>query len=65
MRYVSTRADTPSVAFAAALTGGLAPDGGLYVPEEVPTLPSGWESWSYTEAVAGSLRLFGAGDVTD
>ncbi len=65
MRYVSTRADTPSVDFAAALTGGLAPDGGLYVPEEVPTLPSGWESWSYTEAVAGSLRLFGAGDVTD
>ncbi len=44
---------------------GLAPDGGLYVPESIPALPRGWEEWGYAEAVAGSLELFGAGDVTD
>jgi threonine synthase len=39
---------------------GLAPDGGLYVPEHIPSLPEGWESWDYVEAVSGVLGLFGA-----
>lgn len=43
---------------------GLAPDGGLYVPSEIPALPAGWEGWSYAEAVSGSLELFGAVDVS-
>jgi threonine synthase len=48
-----------------ALLGGLAPDGGLYVPSTIPALPSGWEEWSYVEALAGSLRIFGAGETSD
>jgi threonine synthase len=36
MRYYSTRAKTDPVSFAAAALTGLAPDGGLYVPEEIP-----------------------------
>ena len=36
MRYVSTRGAAPPLAFDEALLAGLAPDGGLYVPEEVP-----------------------------
>ena len=38
MRYVSTRGDAPDLGFADVLLGGLAPDGGLYVPERWPTL---------------------------
>lgn len=33
MRYVSTRGEAPPVDFADALLAGLAPDGGLYVPQ--------------------------------
>jgi threonine synthase len=36
MRYVSTRGGSPSVGFVDAILAGLAPDGGLYVPEEWP-----------------------------
>jgi threonine synthase len=44
MRFVSTRAGSserraPAVGFGAALTQGLAPDGGLYVPEAWPSIP--------------------------
>ncbi|MGJ0425260.1 threonine synthase [Methylocystis sp.] len=38
MRYLSTRGSAPSVDFKSALLNGLAPDGGLYVPESVPQL---------------------------
>lgn len=38
MRYVSTRGQSPSVGFVDAVLAGLAPDGGLYVPEQWPTL---------------------------
>ncbi len=40
MRYVSTRGGAPELGFADVLLGGLAPDGGLYVPERWPTLPT-------------------------
>jgi threonine synthase len=36
MQYVSTRGGSPSVGFVDAILAGLAPDGGLYVPEEWP-----------------------------
>ena len=38
MRYVSTRGQSPPVGFVDAILAGLAPDGGLYVPEEWPSL---------------------------
>jgi threonine synthase len=38
MRYISTRGAAPPVDFTHALLAGLAPDGGLYVPEAWPTL---------------------------
>ncbi|MEM6783345.1 MAG: threonine synthase [Bacteroidota bacterium] len=45
-RYVSTRAahahEHTGVSFAEALQTGLAPDGGLFVPDSVPALPSDW-----------------------
>jgi threonine synthase len=39
MRYYSTRNRQESVGFSAAALTGLAPDGGLFVPEEIPPLP--------------------------
>lgn len=39
MKFVSTRAKSPSVTFGAALMQGLAPDGGLYIPESWPSIP--------------------------
>jgi threonine synthase len=38
MRYVSTRGQAPAVSFLDAVIAGLAPDGGLYVPEQWPQL---------------------------
>jgi threonine synthase len=39
MRFASTRRNSPAVSFGAALTQGLAPDGGLYMPESWPVIP--------------------------
>lgn len=38
MKYVSTRGEAPVLSFEEAMLTGLAPDGGLYVPAEVPRL---------------------------
>jgi len=38
MRYISTRGQAPVLNFAEAMMTGLARDGGLYVPQTVPTL---------------------------
>jgi threonine synthase len=39
MRYYSTRSRANPVSFAAAALGGLAPDGGLFIPGEIPSYP--------------------------
>ena len=36
MRYVSTRGGMQPLPFTRILLGGLAPDGGLVVPEQIP-----------------------------
>ncbi len=41
MLHVSTRGEAPKLSFTEALLAGLARDGGLYVPESYPRLPSG------------------------
>ena len=38
MNYISTRGQSPAQAFSDILLGGLAPDGGLYLPERYPQL---------------------------
>ena len=52
MRYLSTRGGAPPVLFTEAVAQGLAPDGGLYLPEEFPDLSPNidyWENLSYAE----------------
>jgi threonine synthase len=65
MRYISTRGQAPSVGFADAVLGGLAPDGGLYVPEAWPQLSAdrirGFAGAPYAEVAAAVIGAF-AGD---
>lgn len=65
MRYVSTRGQAPAVGFTDAVLSGLAPDGGLYVPETWPTFSRARiESFAgrpYAEVAAEVIGAF-AGD---
>ena len=63
VKYVSTRGDAPAQDFRGALLAGLAPDGGLYVPVEIPSLPDGWHGWDYQQSVTATMTLFGADQV--
>ncbi len=65
MRYISTRGEAPAVGFLDAVLAGLAPDGGLYVPEVWPLLTEGeiadFAGRPYAEVCADILARF-AGD---
>ncbi|KAF1996870.1 threonine synthase-like protein [Amniculicola lignicola CBS 123094] len=43
-RYLSTRGGSYDFSFEEVVLKGLASDGGLFIPEEIPTLPSDWAS---------------------
>ena len=45
MKFVSTRGQTPAVSFSEAVALGLAPDGGLFVPESIPDLSQEIQTW--------------------
>jgi threonine synthase len=64
MRFVSTRGNAPAVPVSEAILHGLAPDGGLYVPERWPDLEvdSLDASGSLAELAPEILRPFFAGD---
>lgn len=73
MHYVSTRATSASAArnpdnFCDILLGGLAPDGGLYLPAEYPQVTSAeldaWRTLSYADLAYEILRKF-ATDIPD
>jgi threonine synthase len=61
MRFVSTRGGTAPVGFSEAVALGLAPDGGLFLPAELPDLTPrwpGWESLAYPDLAYEFMRLF-------
>ena len=64
MRYVSTRGRAPSVSFLDAVLAGLAPDGGLYVPERFPALAAGAPDEPYAQRAARALAAFAGADLT-
>jgi threonine synthase len=68
MRYVSTRGEAPPVSFLDAVIAGLAPDGGLYVPERWPELTAAeiaaFAGRPYAEVAADIVGRF-AGDSVD
>jgi len=62
-RYVSTRGQGGAVSFEQALLAGLAPDGGLYVPDRIPPLDAAdWQATDRFSALAGRVlaRWLGA-----
>lgn len=66
MQYLSTRgyaaSSDSSVSFSEILLGGLAPDGGLYLPKSYPQVSAdelnAWRSLSYAELAFEVLRKF-------
>lgn len=61
MRYISTRGATPPMPFQDAVLTGLAPDGGLLVPETLPDLTprlAAWQGHSFAELAVEVLREF-------
>lgn len=62
MRYQSTRGNSPEQSFLEILLGGLAPDGGLYLPVEYPKVtPTQLDSWrglSYADLAFEVLSLY-------
>lgn len=69
MRYVSTRGEAPSLGFADVLLTGLAPDGGLYVPETMPSFSAdelrAFRDLSYAEVAERVIRPFVGGEIDD
>jgi threonine synthase len=67
MRYYSTRDKNEVVSFAAAALNGLAPDGGLYVPEEVPRYPEAVKSslgtMAYQDIAFETIKPWVAGEI--
>ena len=62
MRYISTRGAAPALPFDAVMLSGLAPDGGLYMPEAWPQIAPGemaaLATRTYPEAALQVLRRF-------
>src|ERR1700709_2673658 len=62
MRYISTRGQAPVRDFAGVLLAGLAEDGGLYVPEQWPSLSAAdlraMRSLPYPELAARVMQPF-------
>lgn len=69
MKYISTRKNAPELSFEEAMLTGLARDGGLYVPETIPTLSAeeiaGLAGKSYEEAAFVVMRPFVGDAFTD
>jgi len=67
MRYISTRGGAPPVFFLDAVLAGLAPDGGLYVPESWPVLDAGCVREAgvrdYASVTSAVLGAFAGGDL--
>ena len=62
MRYISTRGQSAPQSFCDILLGGLAPDGGLYLPESYPQISradlDAWRTLSYAELAFAILSRF-------
>lgn len=62
MKYISTRGQSPALNFSQILLGGLAPDGGLYLPERYPQFTdadlSAMRGMSYADLAFAILSRF-------
>jgi threonine synthase len=58
MKYVSTRGVAPTLGFGDVVLEGLARDGGLFVPESVPALPTIADGASYTKLASTVMQPY-------
>ncbi|KAJ3509829.1 hypothetical protein NLJ89_g5010 [Agrocybe chaxingu] len=62
MKYFSTRGGDQRLSFEETVLTGLAPNGGLYIPERIPSLPEGWrtewKNYSFAELSVAVFSLF-------
>jgi threonine synthase len=69
MKYISTRGKAEKANFEDVLLKGLAPDGGLYLPETLPTFTlqeiASWKSLSYPELAFKVMQPFVEGSIDD
>ncbi|WP_299256252.1 threonine synthase [uncultured Kushneria sp.] len=69
MRYISTRGNAPALNFEEAVLTGLAPDGGLYVPETLPQFSceeiAAMAGQPYTEVAFRVMKPFVGGEIDD
>lgn len=63
MRYISTRGAAPALEFGDVLLSGLAPDGGLYLPESWPQVVVGARHGSYLETAFDIMWPFVEGSI--
>ncbi len=69
MKYISTRGGTPPLTFNDVLLSGLAPDGGLFVPEQWPEFSTdeiaSFKDLPYPELALRVLKPFVGGDIAE
>ena len=69
MRYISTRGQAPTLNFEDVLLAGLASDGGLYVPENLPRFTqeeiASWAGLPYHELAFKVMRPFVGDSISD
>lgn len=62
MQYISTRGNTPAMSFSEVLLMGLAPDGGLMLPDSYPQIDNAtltkWRALSYPDLAFEIMQLF-------
>jgi threonine synthase len=62
MKFISTRGQTPALGFSDGVAMGLAPDGGLFLPETLPALSGAdlarWEKLGYADLCFEFMRIF-------
>ncbi|MGV8959072.1 MAG: threonine synthase [Stenotrophomonas sp.] len=65
MNFISTRGNAPAATLSQAIAAGLAPDGGLYVPEQMPPLRTLHPGTSLAHTAATLLQPFFDGDALE
>lgn len=67
MKFISTRGDAPTLSFEEVVLAGLANDGGLYVPETLPSFSqaeiASWSGLSYQELAFNIIHPFIDGEI--
>lgn len=69
MKYISTRGKAPAQDFEGVVLAGLAPDGGLYVPESIPQFSkqeiASWAGLPYNQLAFKVIKPFVDGEIPD